>query len=149
MALKLVSALSTAQYIQFQNTSGTNTGKIEASGDDLIITNSAGNVLFGDLDSNVYIGDGVNSVDMIFEQSGAIRGETGSSVTLTIGSSNTTLNLYNPNLANGASLTSTLSMGTGGVIDFLPDTGAIINLDGQTILKRNTFNGGITLGHGS
>lgn len=147
MALKLVSALSTAQYIQFQNTSGTNTGKIEASGDDLIITNSAGNVLFGDLDSNVYIGDGVNSVDMIFEQSGAIRGETGSSVTLTIGSSNTTLNLYNPNMANGASLTSTLSMGTGGVIDFLPDTGAIINLDGQTILKRNTFNGGITLGH--
>jgi hypothetical protein len=147
MAIKLVSALSTAQHIQFQNTSGTNTGKIEASGDDLIITNSAGNVLFGDLDSDVYIGDGVNSVDVIFEQSGAIRGETGSSVTLTIGSSNTTLNLYNPNLANGASLTSTLSMGTGAVIDFLPDTGAIINLDGQTILKRNTFNGGITLGH--
>jgi hypothetical protein len=147
MAIKLVSALSTPQYIQFQNSSGTNTGKIEASGDDLIITNSVGNVLFGDLDSNVYIGDGVNSVDMIFEQSGAIRGETGSSVTLTIGSSNTTLNLYNPNMANGASLTSTLSMGTGAVIDFLPDTGAIINLDGQTILKRNTFNGGITLGH--
>ena len=147
MAIKLVSALSTPQHIQFQNSSGTNTGKIEASGDDLIITNSAGNVLFGDLDSNVYIGDGVNSVDVIFEQSGAIRAETGSSVTLTVGSSNTTLNLYNPNIANGASLTSTLSMGTGGVIDFLPDTGAIINLDGQTILKRNTFNGGITLGH--
>lgn len=147
MALKLVSVLNATQHIQFQNSSGTNTGKIEASGDDLVITNSAGNVLFGDLDSDVYIGDGVNNVDMIFEQSGAIRGETGSSVTLTIGSSATTLNLYNPNIANGASLTSTLSIGTGGSIDFLPDTGAILKLDGQTILKRNTFNGGITLGH--
>lgn len=147
MAIKLVSALSTAQYIQFQNSSGTSTGKIEANGDDLIITNSVGNVLFGDLDSNVYIGDGVNNVDIIFEQSGAIRSENGSNATITLGGSGTTLNVYNPNIANGASLTSTLSIGTGGVIDFLPDTGAIINLDGQTILKRNTFNGGITLGH--
>ena len=145
MAIKLVSALSTTQHIQFQNSSGVNTGKIEASGDDLIITNSTGNVLFGDLDSDVYIGDGVNSVDILFEQSGSIRGQ--GSVTLTLGSSNTTLNVYNPQIANGASLTSTLSIGSGGVIDFLPDTGAIINLDGQTILKRNTFNGGITLGH--
>ena len=147
MAIKLVSALSTPQHIQFQNSSGTNTGKIEASGDDLIITNSVGNVLFGDLDSDVYIGDGVNNVNILFEQSGAIRSETGSNATITLGSSGTTLNVYNPQIANGASLTSTLSMGTGGVIDFLPDTGAIINLDGQTILKRNTFNGGITLGH--
>jgi hypothetical protein len=145
MAIKLVSALSTPQYIQFQNSSGTNTGKIETSGDDLIITNAVGNVLFGDLDSDVYIGDGVNSVDILFEQSGAIRGE--GSVTLTLGSSNTTLNVYNPQMANGMTLTSTMTMGTGAVIDFLPNTGAIINLDGQTILKRNTFNGGITLGH--
>ena len=147
MAIKLVSALSTAQYIQFQNASGTSTGKIEANGDDLIITNSVGNVLFGDLDSNVYIGDGVNNVDIIFEQSGAIRSENGSNATITLGGSGTTLNVYNPNIANGASLTSTLSIGTGGSIDFLPDTGAILKLDGQTILKRNTFNGGITLGH--
>jgi len=145
MAIKLVSALSTPQFIQFQNSSGQNTGKIETSGNDLIITNAVGDVLFGDGASDIYIGDGVNSVDILFEQSGAIRGE--GSVTLTLGSSNTTLNVYNPQIANGASLTSTLSIGAGGVIDFLPDTGAIINLDGQTILKRNTFNGGITLGH--
>jgi hypothetical protein len=145
MAIKLVSALSTPQFIQFQNSSGQNTGKIETSGDDLIITNAVGDVLFGDGASDIYIGDGVNSVDILFEQSGAIRGE--GSVTLTLGSSNTTLNVYNPQMANGMTLTSTMTMGTGAVIDFLPDTGAIINLDGQTILKRNTFNGGITLGH--
>ena len=147
MAIKLVSALSTPQFIQFQNSSGQNTGKIETSGNDLIITNAAGDVLFGDGASDIYIGDGVNSVDILFEQSGAIRSETGSNATITLGSSGTTLNVYNPQIANGASLTSTLSIGAGGVIDFLPDTGAIINLDGQTILKRNTFNGGITLGH--
>ena len=145
MAIKLVSALSTPQFIQFQNSSGQNTGKIETSGNDLVISNAVGNVLFGDGASDIYIGDGVNSVDILFEQSGAIRGE--GSVTLTLGSSNTTLNVYNPQMANGMTLTSTMTMGTGAVIDFLPDTGAIINLDGQTILKRNTFNGGITLGH--
>ena len=74
MAIKLVSALSTTQHIQFQNSSGVNTGKIEASGDDLIITNSTGNVLFGDIGSDVYIGDGVSNVDIIFEQAGSIRG---------------------------------------------------------------------------
>ena len=147
MAIKLVSALSTPQFIQFQNSSGQNTGKIETSGNDLIITNAVGDVLFGDGASDIYIGDGVNNVDIIFEQSGAIRAENGSSATITLGSAGTTLNLYNPQIANGASLTSALSIGAGGVIDFLPDTGAIINLDGQTILKRNTFNGGITLGH--
>lgn len=147
MAIKLVSALSTPQHIQFKNSAGTNTGKIETSGDDLVISNAVGDVLFGDADSDIYIGDGVNSVDILFEQNGAIRAETGSSVTLTLGSSDTTLNVYNPQIGNGASLTSTLSIGTGGSIDFLPDTGAIIKLDGQTILKRNTFNGGITLGH--
>ena len=147
MAIKLVSALSTPQHIQFQNSSGTNTGKIEADGDNLVITNAVGDVLFGDVDSDIYIGDGVNSVDIIFEQSGSIKGENGGSATLTLGSSDTTLNLHNPNMANGASLTSTLSMGTGGVIDFLPDTGVFLKFDGQTILERTTVGGGLTLGH--
>ena len=96
MAIKLVSALSTPQHIQFKNSAGTNTGKIETSGDDLVISNAVGDVLFGDADSDIYIGDGVNSVDILFEQNGAIRAETGSSVTLTLGSSDTTLNVYNP-----------------------------------------------------
>ena len=147
MAIKLISAISTKEHIQFQNSSGTNTGKIESVGDNLVITNAVGDVLFGDTDSDIYIGDGVNSIDIIFEQSGAIRAETGSSVTLALGSSDTTLNVYNPQIANGMTLTSTMTMGTGSAIDFLPDTGVFLKFDGQTILERKTANGAITLGH--
>ena len=35
----------------------------------------------------------------------------------------------------------------GGVINFTPDTGDILQVDGQVILKRTTANGGITIGH--
>mgnify|MGYP003639064718 CR=1 FL=1 len=147
MAIKLISAISTKEHIQFQNSSGTNTGKIESVGDNLVITNAVGDVLFGDGDADIYIGDGVNSIDIIFEQSGAIRAETGSSVTLALGSSDTTLNVYNPQIANGMTLTSTMTMGTGSAIDFLPDTGVFLKFDGQTILERKTANGAITLGH--
>ena len=147
MAIKLISAISTKEHIQFQNSSGTNTGKIESVGDNLVITNAVGDVLFGDTDSDIYIGDGVNSVDILFEQNGAIRAETGSSVTLALGSSDTTLNLYNPQVANGMTLTSTMTMGSGSSIDFTPDTGVFLKFDGQTILERKTANGAITLGH--
>ena len=34
-----------------------------------------------------------------------------------------------------------------GVINFTPDTGDILQVDGQVILKRTTANGGITIGH--
>ena len=117
------------------------------NGDDLVFSNAVGDVLFGDTNSDVYIGDGVNSVDLLFEQSGSIKGEDGSSVTLTVGSSGTTLNLYDPQMANGATITSTLTVGTGGSIDFTPDSGAFLKFDGQTILERRTQNGAITFGH--
>jgi hypothetical protein len=87
--------------IQFENTSGTAAGRIEQNGDDLVISNAVGDVLFGDADSDVYIGDGVNSVDLLFEQSGSIKAEDGSTgVTLTLGSSDTTLSLYAPKITN-------------------------------------------------
>ena len=87
--------------IQFENTSGTAAGRIEQSGDDLVISNAVGDVLFGDANSDVYIGDGVNSVDLLFEQSGSIKAEDGSTgVTLTLGSSDTTLSLYAPQITN-------------------------------------------------
>jgi len=34
-----------------------------------------------------------------------------------------------------------------GAINFLPDTGAILQVDGQTIIDRQTLNGAITIGH--
>ena len=98
--IKFLADLDTQNPIQFKNSSGTDAGKIEMDGDDLVLSNAVGDILFGDADSDIYIGDGVNSVDILFEQNGEIRGETGSSVTLTIGSSDTTLNLYAPKITN-------------------------------------------------
>ena len=139
--------IETKEEIQFKNSSGSNAGKIAMDGDDLVLSNAVGDILFGDADSDIYIGDGVNSVDILFEQNGEIRGETGSSVTLTLGSSDTTLNVYNPQIANGMTLTSTMTIGTGGSIDFTPDTGVLLKFDGQTILERRSANGAITFGH--
>lgn len=145
--IKFLADLDTKSPIQFQNSAGTDAGKIAMNGDDLVLSNAVGDILFGDADSDIYIGDGVNNVDILFEQNGEIRGETGSSVSLTLGSSDTTLNLYNPQVANGMTLTSTLTMGAGSTIDYTPDTGVFLKFDGQTILERTTVNGGLTLGH--
>ena len=147
MGVKFLSNINTQEDIQFQNSSGTDAGKIAMDGDDLVLSNAVGDILFGDADSDIYIGDGVNNVDILFEQDGEIRGETGSSVTLTLGSSDTTLNLYDPQIANGMTLTSTMTIGTGGTIDYTPDTGVLLKFDGQTILERTTANGGLTFGH--
>ena len=86
MAIKFFHNIETKEEIQFKNSSGSNAGKIAMDGDDLVLSNAVGDILFGDADSDIYIGDGVNSVDILFEQNGEIRGETGSSVTLTLGS---------------------------------------------------------------
>lgn len=145
--IRFLTDLTTKQPIQFQTSAGTDAGKIEMDGNDLVITNAVGNVLFGDAGGDVYIGDGVNSVDLLFEQNASIKGEDGGTVTLTVGSSDTTLNVYNPQIANGMTLTSTMTIGTGGTIDYTPDTGVLIKFDGQTILERRSANGAITFGH--
>ena len=100
MALKFLNDIETAEDVQFKNSSGTNAGKIAMDGDDLVLSNAVGDILFGDADSDVYIGDGVTSIDVIFEQSGSIRGETGGSATLTLGSVDTTLSIYAPKITN-------------------------------------------------
>lgn len=145
--IRFLTDLTTKQPIQFQTSAGTDAGKIEMDGNDLVITNAVGNVLFGDAGGDVYIGDGVNSVDLLFEQNASIKGEDGGTVTLTVGSSDTTLNLYNPTINNGMSLTSTMTIGTGGSIDYTPDSGVLLKFDGQTILERRNSNGALTFGH--
>ena len=74
--------LAGANDIQFKNTAGANTGKIESDGDDLVLSNAVGDILLGDGSSDVYIGDGTNSVDILFEVSGAISAESGAALTL-------------------------------------------------------------------
>ncbi len=92
--------------IQFSNASGTDAGKIEQSGDDLVISNAVGEVLLGDGTADVYIGDGSANVDIVFEQNGSIRGEAGGTVALTLGSSDTTLKLGSDLDVNGKSIVS-------------------------------------------
>jgi len=98
-----------AGHIQFKTAAGANAGKIDQDGNNLVLTNAVGDILLGDGSSDVYIGDGTNNVDIIFEQSGSIKGD-GSAVTLTLGGANTTLNLENPNINGTLSLSGATTM---------------------------------------
>ena len=151
--------------IQFKTTAGVNAGKIEQDGNNLVLTNAVGDVLLGDGSSDIFIGDSTNNVDIIFEQSGAIKGD-GSAVTLTIGGANTTLNLNNPNITGNLSLNATTIndkltfTGSNGYIlfDYEPsgDTGEytsevpLIKLDRSgtpiSVLSRMSVNGALAIG---
>jgi len=148
--------------IQFKNTAGANAGKIDQDGNNLVLTNAVGDILLGDGSSDVFIGDGTNNVDIIFEQSGAIKGD-GSAVTLTLGGANTTLNLENPNLNGNIGMSNKLTFTTSSgyiLFDHEPsgDTGAydgttsvpLLKIDKggseKVILERISQEGGLLLG---
>lgn len=79
-----------SRKIEFKDSGGTIDAKIETdSSGNLNITNPGGDISLGDTTADVFIGDGINSVDLVFEQNAEIRGTSG--VTLTLGDSNTTL----------------------------------------------------------
>jgi len=155
--------------IQFENSSGTEAGKIEQSGDDLVLSNAVGDILIGDGTADVYIGDGSNNVDIVFEQNGSIRGEAGSSVDITLGSSDTDIIISGSTFnidpdANFAGIINannklTFTTSNGYVLfDHQPQTGVgeytnevpllRIDYDGieKTILSRTTGGGAITIG---
>ena len=152
-------------HIQFKTAAGANAGKINQDGNNLVLTNAVGDILLGDGSSDVYIGDGTNNVDIIFEQSGAIKGD-GSAITLTLGGANTTLNLENPNINGSVTLPTTtinskMTFGTANgyiLFDYEPsgDTGEYttevpllkVDLDGAetTILSRTSQYRAVALG---
>ena len=157
--------------IQFENSSGTEAGKIEQSGNDLVLSNAVGDILIGDGTADVYIGDGSNNVDIVFEQNGSIRGEAGSSVDITLGSSDTDIIISGSTFnidpdANFAGIINAsnklIFTGTSGYILFdrepSGDTGAyegttsipLLKIDKggveKTILERVSQEGGILLG---
>jgi hypothetical protein len=57
----------------------------------LILDSTSGSVYLSKNKQDVYIGDGTSSANIIFDVAGAIKGETGKNVFLTIGSSDTRL----------------------------------------------------------
>jgi len=70
--------------IEFFDATDTLDAKIELDAfGNLNITSPGGDISIGDTTADVYIGDGINNIDIVFEQNGAIRGLTG--VTLTLG----------------------------------------------------------------
>ena len=72
--------------IDFQGSVGVSSATIELdSSGNLNIANPGGDLTLGDTSRDLYIGNGVANVDIIFEQDGEIRGLTGK--TLTFGQS--------------------------------------------------------------
>ena len=60
-----------SRKIEFKDSGGTVDAKIETdSSGNLTITNPGGDISLGDTTADVFIGDGVNSVDLVFEQNG-------------------------------------------------------------------------------
>jgi len=133
------------------------------SGDNLVINNSVGDIVIGDGTSDIYVGDGTSSVDILFEQSGAIKAEDGSSnVTLTLGSSDTSLILVSPTISGSSTINNKLTLTTANgyiLFDYEPsnDTGEyttevpLLKIDQngteKTILSRISEYGAIQLGH--
>jgi hypothetical protein len=72
--------------IEFKNTANTKAQIELDSANNLIISSTGGDVTIGTPGSNLFVGDGINSVDIIFEQSGAIKALAGK--TLTLGQAN-------------------------------------------------------------
>jgi hypothetical protein len=76
--------------VEFRQASGNTEGLIELTDDGFLkITSTNSGVLLGDSATDIYIGDGVTSVDLIFEQDGDVRALTGK--TLTLGQSDSTV----------------------------------------------------------
>ena len=96
-----------AGHIQFKTAAGANAGKIDQSGDDLVLSNAVGDIIIGNGSDDVYIGDGTNAVDIRFEQNMAIYADSSSTRTLTLGGANTSLVLESPTISGTMTLGAT------------------------------------------
>jgi len=96
-----------AGHIQFKTAAGANAGKIDQSGNDLVLSNAVGDIIIGNGSDDVYIGDGTNAVDIRFEQNMAIYADSSSTRTLTLGGANTSLVLESPTINGSIALGAT------------------------------------------
>ena len=100
--------------IEFKDASSNIDGtvKLDSSGN-LELTSNNG-ISFGDTSSDVFIGNGTDSVDLKFEVSASITGTSG--VTLTLGSSNSNIAIVSNNavaVTGDLSISGALSKGSG------------------------------------
>jgi hypothetical protein len=109
--------------IDFQNLGNSQAQISLTTGNNLVISNPGGDLSLGDTASNVFIGDGINSVDIIFEQSGAIRALAGK--TLTLGQANSFV-AVSTSLAVTGNVTSGNISGTTGAFTTITGNGAAL-----------------------
>jgi len=95
--------------IDFIDTSGNSdaTIQLDDSGN-LNIGTAGGSLSIGNTATDVYIGDGINSVDIVFEQNGDIRALTGK--TLTLGQSDSNIAVASPTTFNSTVTTNNLTV---------------------------------------
>ena len=68
--------------IDFKNAVGVTTATIQLDDTgNLNVAAPGGNVVLGNANTDIYVGDGTNNIDLIFEQDGEIRGLTGRTIT--------------------------------------------------------------------
>jgi len=121
--------------IVFSSTANAATIRLDTSTNTLIIEANGG-VQLGNTASDVYIGDGVNSIDIVYEQDGDIRALGGK--TLTIGQANSNIIL--------AGQTSMSASFTGAIKSNVATGSAILELDGAVIIRKTTSQGALMIG---
>ena len=115
-----------SRKLEIKDSSGNVDAKIEtdASGN-LNITNAGGDIAIGDTTSDIFVGDGTNNIDIVFEQSGEIRGTSG--VTITLGAS-----------GSSVAMATDLSLGTNDITNVGTITAANLNITGTTTTVNST-----------
>lgn len=96
--------------IEFKDATVTKASITLDASNNLILSTTSGEVSIGTPGTNVYVGDGVNSVDLIFEQNGAVR--AANTKTLTIGSAGSSVTIASPLTVTTLAVTGSTSLGT-------------------------------------
>ena len=133
--------------IQFSSSAGSGSGQIKVDGDDLVVSNLIGDVLLGDGASDIFIGNGTDNVDIVFEQNGEIR-DDGSGKTITIGNKTTTLVLSSSSDITMQEKGGNVGIGTSAATVPLQVTGIISSSGGISSSGNLTLGGGIVSASG-
>ena len=122
MAATGYNVLTTSDTISFRDgTTGLASISFDHATETLSLTQEGtGAISFGDTASDLYIGDGVNSVDLIFEVDGAVKGDT--DVTLTLGATDSDILIASPIATLTGSQLATESWVLSQVVDSAPST---------------------------
>jgi hypothetical protein len=81
----------------------------------LTLNSVSGSIYLSKDQNNIYIGDGTSSADIVYDVDGAIRGEVGKNIRVTLGSNQTRVNITGSNIAMSA-YTASSALIQGGII---------------------------------